>query len=386
MAEEAVQNEIIEEEVSSAETEIIPVEKKAVRSGASREMANANKSAKPVEVEKPVENKTYDYTYIKDLSSEDYKKYEPIKSKYGEDLYYQTIVLANDVKKQQRLVAERERELNTYKSAKPEEELSKYREFTEGMRKDAIGTYKRFQKEFNLPDSDFLEKQISSGSTQDRLEQWQDNELVPKIEKRFKLDADTFLYDPSEAYKAGTPSYEYRVATERKEQEFNNEYEQTQSRQREVITTVKQQLDEDMKYLKETFFAPSNYEVKNETGNVINAEEANKKADEMFTAFLTKLDENQNAIKEGKFSAEQNPYSLRVIFRGTHFDELAKAREDKAIASIHKQYNAKGLYLPSNENPTDATKVKSKNINAQSNETRRKFSPAFREISRNSKE
>ena len=373
------------EEVTEVQVETPEVvAEKPVRSGLNRELSFIAKPAEPTN--KKVDDKTppsFDYSFIKDLSEDDKKKYEPLKTKYGEEIYHQTVTLANDVKKHQRLVSEREKELSTFKSQKPDEELAKHREFIDGLRKDAIGTYRRFQKDFDLPEPEFLERQVvSGGDVQTRLEQWQTNELVPKIEKKFKIEGGTFVYDPSEAYKAGTPSYEYRVTTEKQERELTTEFETTVNRQQEVIGTVKSQLDGDMKYLRETFFPASEYETKDDKGNVINAEEAQKKADEAFVGFLAKLDENQNAIKAGKFEAEQNPYSLRTIFRGTHFEELAKARADKAVQAVHKQYNEKGLYLPTAEMPADVTNNKGTAPQMQDAEKRRKFSPALREINR----
>jgi hypothetical protein len=378
MADEVVEEQVVNPPVVGNSEESV------VRSGANRSLAhelNKPSASNPESMQPQVPPPVYDYSFIKDLSEDDLKKYQPLKEKYGEDVYHQTVTLANDVKKHQRIVSEREKKIQAFESAKPDEELTKHREFIEGLRKDAIGTYKRFQKDFNLPEPEFLEKQVASGGdVQSRLAQFQDGQLVPDIEKKFKIETGTFVYDPSEAYKAGTPSYEFRVSTERKETEFNNEYNKKVQLENEVLTTAKSQLEGDMKYLRDTFFPDSEFVKYDEKGNVINAEEAHKSADEAFTKSLAKIDENQNAIKEGKFDSEQNPYSLRVIFRGMHFEELAKARTDKVINDIHKQYHSKGLYLPSEETPIDATKIKGNAI--PQNLQRGKLNPARRELNR----
>jgi hypothetical protein len=328
----------------------------------------ANKEPEKKEAPKS-ETKTYDYTFYKDLTEDDYKKHADLKTK-DEGLYHQTLGYLNDMKKNQRLVSARERELQELKTQNPNERLAKLEEFIGGFKQDAIGTYKKYQKDFDLPDVDFLEKQVNSGGDiSTRLEQWQESELTPKIEKKFKIEQGTFVYDPSQAYKAGTPSYEFRVETDKKEHIWASEYEASELKQREVVTKVKEQTDKDYKFLKDTFFPDAEFETP-------------EKANEAFVGYLKKLDEIQDSIRTGEFDPEKSPFSLRNIFRGIHFDELVKTREDKLITSIHKQYNEKGLYLPSGDQPTDATKLTSIPTSPNTEDGKNKFSPMHRSVSR----
>lgn len=354
-------------ELKPEEGQVNPEPITPVRSGLGRAIENTLKTNVPPTENKadtpPVEKK-YDYSFFKDLKPEDY---EAVKDYQDEAVRFKLLEKTNDVKKYQRLVSERETQLNQYKSAKPEEELGKYKEFIEGMKKDAIGTYKRFQKDFDLPEPEFLEKQVASGDVESRLEQWQEKDLVPNIERKHKIEEGTFTYDPSEAYKAGTPSYDYRIATEKRERELTSEFQQMQDKQIDIATKVKQQTDTDMKYLRETYFPNSDYETP-------------EKADEAFVSLLTKIDENQEAIRKGEFNAELNPFALRNIFRGMNFDTLVQSAVDKATKSLHSQYNAKGLYLPNNETPTDATKLKGSSPTGNNNSERTKFSPMHRVV------
>lgn len=378
MADEATNKEVVIEEPPKVKSGMQRVMDIASKEPVETVVKTDDQASKVKEV-KP----TYDYTFIKDLSKDDLTKYEPLKEKYGEEVYFQQVTLANDVKKNQRLVSEREKELNTLKSVKPEEELAKHREFIDGLKKDGIATYKRFQKDFDLPDIEFIGKQmIEGGDVQSRMSQWQETELTPQIEQKFKIEQGTFVYDPAEAYKAGSPSYEYRVATEKKEKFLTSEYETQKTREHDIVSKVKQQTDTDMKFLRETYFPTSEFEVKDDKGQVVNAEEAVKKADEAFVGLLQKIDENQEAMRKGDFNPELNPYSLRVIFRGMNFDALTEAKLSKQAKDIHTQYNQKGLYLPNEKNEvTDVTKLKSKSISTSITEEQKKHSPMLRNVS-----
>ncbi len=346
-------------------------------SGMTRQL-NLSKAVKPTngngdKPTEPVKAVTYDYSVFKDLTDEDYKKYTPLKEK-DESSYYEILSNRNDMKKYQRLVSAREQEINQLKGQKPDEELAKHKEFIEGLRKDAAGTYKRFQKDFDLPEWEFLERQVSSGnSIQERLIQFQETELIPSIEKKFKLESGTFTYSADEAYKAGTPSYEYRLQTEKYENKLGSEYESQVTRQRDVVTKVKQQTDADMKFLRETYFPSENYE-------------SPEKADEAFVGYLSELDAIQKQISEGEFNPELNPFALRHIFRGLHFDKLLQSALDKQASDIHSQYNAKGLFLPdSKQLPTNLSGVKggAAPVIEDKNNGKEKFSPMHRRMIRN---
>lgn len=340
-----------------------------VRSGMQRQL---DVTLKPTDSETQTstasseEPKKYDYSFFKDLKPEDY---EAVKEYEDEKVRYKILESVNDRKKFQRITSERERRIQELESAKPDEELAKHREFIEGMRKDAIGTYKKYQKDFNLPEPEFLERQFKQGDNQSRLEQWQEVDLIPQIEKKFKIESGTFTYDPAEAYKAGTPSYDFRIATEKQEKVLADEYQNIENKQQEIVAKVNEQTNTDMKYLRETFFPTSDYET-------------SEKADEAFVSFLTKLDENQEAIRKGEMNPEINPFALRNIFKGMHFDTLVAKSVDKAVKDLHAQYNAKGLYLPSTETPTDASQLKGGSPTDVDGEGRAKYSPMLRRINR----
>jgi len=358
-------DEVRTESETQQTTQVTP-EPPVIKSGMNRMVANQLKVTEPAPIKIEEQKPTYDYSFIKDLSKEDLSKYEPLKEK-DEALYHQTITLANDVKKNQRLVSERETELaklRTLKSADP----TKHQEFVEALRKDGVSAYKQYQTELDLPELEIMQRQMTSGGdVQSRLEQWQSSELIPGIESKHKIDKGTFTYEPGEAYKAGTPSYDFRVETEKREKVLTSEVETVKARELDIASKVKQQTDQDMKFLRETYFPDTNYKTPAE-------------ADEAFVSSLNQIDENQEKIRKGDFDPALNPYSLRNIFRGINFDALSQARVDREAASIHAQYNAKGLFLPNNEQkPTNLTEVKG-NAPASGDPDRLKRSPMLRRV------
>lgn len=354
--------------IKADDSTLIP-EKKEIKSGLLRSLDRHKNTPLPTET-KPAEEpvKKYDYTVLKDLDENDFKKFEHLKQK-DEATYYELMSHRNDVKKNQRLVAVREKEINDLKTkSNVPEEVQKMREFISNLKKDAYGTYKQYQKDFDLPDIEFFEKQMNSGGgIEDRIVQWQESDLIPSIEKKFKLESNTFVYDANEAFKAGTPSYEFRIQTEKREKEMSSEYETIQTRQRTILSKVQQQNDADLKYLRETFFPNSEFAVEGDaTGEL-----ARQKADEAFGQSLTELDEIQRQIREGEFDPTLNPFALRNIWRGINYDKLLKAEKEKLERNLHAQYNAKGLYLVKEDMPTDVSKVKGKTPEMSSSEPRK---------------
>jgi|GEM_PF-6665331 len=325
---------------------------------------------KDKEIKEPVNNKKYDYSFLKDLSKDDFDKYKDIKAK-DESLYYELLSNRNDMKKNQRLVGEREQELNKLKNVLPvDERLKKYEEFIDGLKKDSAGTYKRFQREFDLPDIDYLASQTQDEtSVEGKLKQYQEQELIPNIENKFGLPAGGFIYDPSEAYTAGTASYDYRVNTANQENKLFSEYENIKKSQEDILKRVKDQTDKDLVFLKETYFPNSNYG---------DADEANK----AFTGYLNELDEVQKQIKTGQFESEKNPFSLRNVFKGFHFDNLLKKAIEKEVAAIHAEYNSKGLYLPNKEMPTNINNVKGEAEAINKTNMKNKYSPVQRMLNK----
>lgn len=292
----------------------------------------------------------FDMQYIKDLDDKDFKRIDEELAKYGQsdnkELRYAFINKENDIKKQQRLVSAREMELQNAKKAPLE-----YTEFIEGLKKDFKGTYENYKDKFGLPDTDFVTKQVTGQSVSERLSEWQDKELVPLLTKRFKLEEDEFAYDSSDAYKANTPSYEYRVQTEKKERELSSEYETLMSKQKEQLETIAKRKDEALQYLQDNYFAGNNEE---------------------FTAYLEKLDGMSDKMKEGNFNADANPFDIVNIFRGVFFDDLVNKKVKEITGQLHKAYNEKGMYLPSVDTPLDVTSVKSSTSLVQTPTTTKK--------------
>lgn len=373
---------VVEPKVESPETTI------KVVSGLSRQIAQYQKSAtaepgeRVEDTQKPPEpKKEFDYTVFKDLDDKDYDKYKDLKEK-DEAVYYDLLNHRDSMKKNQRLLAEREKTINEMKSKiTTPEDVEKMKEFVTGLKSDALGTYRRFQKDFDLPEPEFLERQVASGgSVEDRLSQWQEAELVPAIEKKFKIEEGTFTYDANEAFKVGTPSYEYRIKTEKQEKQMFSEYETSKAREIDILKKTKEQTDNDLLFLRQTYFPDSDFEVKDEQGNV-DAEQAKAKAEEAFIASLNKLDEIQLKVKEGEFDAAQNPFALKNIYRGIFYDELVEKAVEKAVNDLHAQYNVKGLYLEGKPSPTDVNGIKGKAAVIETNPPKR-FGMTARHIDR----
>ena len=184
---------------------------------------------------------------------------------------------------------------------------------------------------------------------------------MPQVEKKFGIEEGDFVFDPTEAYKAGTPSYYYRTMTEKKENELTSEFEKTHQKTQEALTKMVENRNLDLKHLKETYFAED---------------------EEGFINSLSAIDEMTNKMKEGDFSAEANPFSLRNIFRGVHFESLMNKALESQANEIHKQYADNGLYLPDDETEvTDVTKMKGKPPSKPNEKAGSKFSPLRRSLS-----
>ncbi|MFA4916699.1 MAG: hypothetical protein WC974_08940 [Thermoplasmata archaeon] len=334
------------EEVVIPETSVVVEEKPVVvekQRGAMGDMINRYKDSEintMVTKEELINEKPeFDYSFFKDLGDDDYKKYENLKAT-DEALYHDILSTRNDMKKNQRLVSAREVELGKAKETSvPKETIEKHNEFFSGLKKDFFGTYKQYQSELGLPDLEYVSRQIETGGdTQSRLQQWQANDLTQAIEKKFKLDEGDFVYDPADAYKSNTPSYEYRIMTEKKEKAFQSEYENEEAGKRNAFEKITQEREKDLQFLKETYF---------------------KESDEEFVAFLGEMDSMAMKMKEGNFSSDANPFALRNLFRGVHFDKLIAKSNTELANKIHQEYNAKGMFLPSNgkDKFIDSTKV-----------------------------
>ena len=85
-----------------------------------------------------------DLSVYSDLSEDDIKNLRTLK---GKDLTLKVIEKANDHKKWQRLADERLKEIDTFKSQKPDEKIQKYETFINDLKKDFFGTYNKYSEE-----------------------------------------------------------------------------------------------------------------------------------------------------------------------------------------------------------------------------------------------
>ena len=269
--------------------------------------------------------------------------------------------LIEDVKKWMSIAEKRKVEKESISQEPPDE---KYTKFIDALKTDFFGGYKDYYDKFGLPSPQYLQEQLSSGGDRDvRMEQWQEVELIPAIEKKYNLEEGTFVPDPSELYKKGTPTEYFRRMTEQKERDMDREYEQQQKAKESMIEDIKKQREGDLNYIKENFF----------------------ETDEEFQNKIEEFDSIPERIAKGELTQEKNPFAIRNIFKGIYFDELTERKVNKAIKDVHKQYNDLGIYLPDDGKgePTDATQQKGfPNIRRGSDTKKSKFSMINREMNR----
>jgi phage pi2 protein 07 len=291
----------------------------------------------------PPETK-YDYALFKDISDTEYSEIDRYLTENGVKdnpaLRYRLAMRENDFKKQQRLANERHNKI--VEMEKGAGNVEKYQRFVEDLRTDPAGAFDKYKEEFDLPDSSFVAKAVQGGDMESKLTRFQDTELIPKLEKKYNIEEGTFVYDATEAYKAGTPSFEYRVATEKREKEFQAEYETAKNREKEILSAVTKERDIQMQRVKESFFKPSS-----------TSDEDVRIADEQFTTLLGELDGMYQKMQQGDFSPAGNPFAFENIFKGVFFDKLV----EKRIADVHSEYARKGMFLREKQVPTDVTRL-----------------------------
>ncbi len=278
--------------------------------------------------------------------------------------------LISEVKKNQKLVTDRDTELTSLKAKMSELEIKAQsggdpdvKAFLEDLTKDFAGAWSKYREKLGLPDLNLISAQISKGDNTSRLAQWQEAFLQDEIEKQFKLEKGEFVYNPADSRKAGTASYEWDRQTKLREQELDNEIKTIQDSEKARLTNVKTQQEADKEYIKNTYFGGDQ-----------------KVLDKVIEDFnnIPKL------INEGKLKAEDHPFSLRNLIRGVNFETLSKIRADKEVADVVSQFNKLGFYLPKNENPTDISNLKGKNREQSplNKEQKVRFSPMLQEIER----
>ena len=324
-----------------------------------------------------------DLSVYSDLSEDDIKNLRTLK---GKDLTLKVIEKANDHKKWQRLADERLKEIDTFKSQKPDEKIQKYETFINDLKKDFFGTYNKYSEEFGLPDASYMRNQLQTGgSIEDRLQQYQETELKDKIEKEFKLEAGTFVFDRDEALQPKTPSYRFRTLSEDKEKELKGEYELSQKKIETALNNMIVERDSQLKRLRETFYpTDKSYESeKDETKKNQLKLEAEKKADDAYRAKLAELDTAYNKAKEGDFTAKGNPLAVENMFKGYFFGELTDQAVRSAVDAVHKAYKEKGIYIKAEDMPQDLASIKGENLPDLSNpQTNKYVSPMSKMINK----
>ncbi len=309
--------------------------------------------------EQQTQKKNYDYSFFKDIDDKDYKTIDDYLKENkieSDDVRYKIATLTNDFKKQQRMASQRLAEVEGLKSKLQSSEGASHKDFIDSLRKDPIGAFKRYKDEYDLPDFDFIQHQMESGGDiETRLEKWQNETLLKEIEKKFGIPADEFVFDPSEAKRANTPSRYYEKRTSQKEKELNDEFDNFQKKRKDADEKIVIERDKQLKELKETYFGYADDA----------SDEIKSQADSEFLSHLQKLDEMGAKMKEGNFTADANPFAIKNIFRGVFYDELVKREVETALADLHQQYNKHGLYLPSNgSDVNDVTKMKGDSLTA----------------------
>jgi len=246
--------------------------------------------------------------------------------------------LIEEIKKWQRISEERKLDEVTKnkllsRNVELETSLKDLEDFKKGAKSNFWEAYKTYQSKFNLPDYKFMQKELQTGGTMEsQLETYQNTSLVPEIMERFRLDE--FEYNPSEAWRPGTPSYFFRTRTEQYEGGLRNKVFEEESRTNQQLKTFTEQRDKDIEYIKNTYYVGK---------------------DEDFKSIMNEFNSPESIEKFTNI--DNHLLSFKNLFRGYYFDTLTKGIVDAEIQKIHEQYNQLGMKLPKSELPTDITKV-----------------------------
>jgi hypothetical protein len=324
--------------------------------------------------------------FIKDLSPEQLKKYKEMP--LDESMRISLIETANNMTRYNRLQAERDVKIKELEKLIPSEErTNKQQEFIDGLKSDFKGTIEKYKDEFGLPDLEsVIQKHSETVAMESKMANFQEKELVPKLEKKYKLEEGTFVYDPNEAYKPNTPSYEYRVATEKQEKVFIEEETKSVSRVKDAEKQIIEERTKQTVDLYNQLFPEQEVKADMTDEQKAQVAEANQKNRDEFANMLADIDNMFVKMKEAKsFSADVNPLAITNIFKGVHFDRLSKELVDKAVAQVHAEYKQKGMYIPSN-GKTPVTDVASVNgkapIKNAYSEEKLSISPLARQLNR----
>ena len=355
-----------------------------------KENDNGDGKVEPPEPPKP-DDKKFDYTPFKDINDDDYKKIDSILQENkvtNPAIRYTLANQMNNAKKEQRLATERDVRIKELEKAgiKEVEVDKKYAETVNGLKSDFFGTYEKLRSEHQLPDISSIAKMIASGNTlQAQIAHYQENVLVPELEKKHNIETGTFVFDSGDAWKAGTPSYEYRVKTADKEAELRSKWQDDERRISDAAGEMVKIRNAQLVELKDKYFPVT----KKDDGSDEYKQEVESQ-DKKYQDMLGVLDSVYDDMKAGKaIPVERNPFVFKNVFRGVFYDELSKIDITNAIKKVHEQYAKHRLFLPASEMPEDMTKIKGEPPDGKSGTFKvgdTRISPQSRFLSRVNKE
>lgn len=304
----------------------------------------------------------------------------------NEELKIKYIQTYNDMQKYNRLQSERDKEIQKYKKFLGENpDVAKVNEFVNLLREDPIKAFSKFKDDLELPDPDRIIGSLQvANDISSKVAEFQKKELIPKIIKKFKLaDAEDFVYDPEEAYTPGTASYEFRVATEKKEKQIISELEEEEKKASELVNSIQEERQKQIIELKNTLFPELKISDNMSDKEKEAIKESNVRREQEFIDMLNHIDNMFIKLKETKsLSPDVNPFAISTIFKGVHFDKLVNKAVQEAVDKVHQEYKSKGLYLSKDEKskPTDVNNIQKQAPSIPENGKR--ISPLVRSINR----
>jgi hypothetical protein len=211
--------------------------------------------------------------------------------------------------------------------------------FVNAFKKDAYSALREYGEDLGLPDSNFISKQFEQlGDIDSRIAQWQETTLTSEIEKKYKLDEGTFVFDPEDAYKKNTPSGMWRRETELMEQKMENESNVSKQKQTELISKLETARKENLDFIKESYYPDD---------------------DEAYIAKINEFDSIPEKIESGEMDRSMDPFAIKNIFRGVYFDSIVKDLLTAQANEMHEKYKSLGY---KGEMPIDITQAKGETV------------------------
>lgn len=381
MSEQSPEVKVPEEKVS---TEVSPVEsEKKFVSPLNRTVNSYRQNS----TQKTDEVVTLKEEFIKDLKPEELEEYK--KMPLDEKFRIKFIETANNMQKYNRLQNEKQLKIQELeKNVIPDEQTQKMKAFFDEAKIDFVAAVNKYKDDLSLPDISTINTDTNRVKDfEGKMKVYQEKDLIPRLEQKHNLGDGNFVYDPAEAHKPGTASYEYRVETERYEKKLKDEEDAITANIAKATEQIQKDRNEQLIKLQKDFYPLA--ELKDDMSPEMRQQimDSNAITQKTFVDMLTKIDNMYAEMKKtGKFSADVNPVAIENIFKGVFFEELAGKRVNDAIAKLHAEYKSKGMYLPDNgKNPpvTDINSLNGKSpVPDSMPEQRLKNSPLARQINR----